>query len=174
MRSRQTENPRSTINLYAQLTPRLAAQPSRFSLPNKFDRDITKKAKLIWDDDLPHKIRGATVNDPELSVTVEEGSQPHRVVLNVPAGYQYKSGARYVTVQTDDAVAPSLKIPVTFARTGRPSVTRSRPRPGIRMTPGKQPAARTPPGASAQEPDKPAKPGVEKPPAEGKKPSGEK
>ena len=164
------ETPRSSIALYANITPRLVAQPSRFTLPSTFNNDMQRSAKLIWDDDQPHKILGATVNDPDLSVAVEEKDGQQHLVLNIPAGYRRKAGARYVTVRTDDPVASNLKVPVTFARRGRPDVSRSRAGTAVRPSRVKRPATPTPPVTAARAPAQAQKPRGTEPPAGEKDP----
>jgi hypothetical protein len=153
--------PQGTVTVYAQIVPRLEVQPKQFSLPGTFPQELQRTANLIWDDGNPSKIIGATVNDPEMSVKVVEEGGRQRLVLSVPEGYQQKTGRRLVTVRTEDADAPTLQVPVTFARsrTGRPAVTRTR------MPRGRTPrgrAAPVRPGTSNAEPPK------EQPPAQGK------
>ena len=164
------EGPRSSISLYAQITPRLVVKPSRFTLPNEFDQGIQRSANLVWDDNKPHPIRDVTVNDPELSVTLDEANGRQRLVLDIPAGYQRKPGARYVMVRTDDKAVPSLKVPVTFARKGRPNVTRTHTKPGAKPAEIKRATPRKPQGTSARRPSPPPKPPAEEKPLEEKKP----
>lgn len=156
-----SEAPQGRVTVYAQIVPRLEAQPRQFSLPSTFPQGLKRTANLIWDDDNPGRIIDATVNDPELSVEVVEQGGRQRLVLSVPEGYRLKPGRRSVTVRTEDADAPTLQVPVRFARSsaGRPSVTRTR-MPLGRGTQGRPASRRS--GTSA------TKPPEQQPPAEGK------
>ena len=146
-----------TVTVYAQIAPRLEAQPKQFSLPGTFPQELQRTANLIWDDDNPAKIIDATINDPELSVEVVEQGGQQRLVLSVPEGYQQKPGRRWVTVRTQDADAPTLQVPVTFARSaaGRPAVTRT----GMPRRHTQERATPVRPGTNAEPPK-------EQPPAE--------
>jgi hypothetical protein len=111
------EAPEETIRVYAQIAPRLRAVPSRFRIPQKVASDLQLKTRLLWSGGDPGKVLEASASDPKISVHVEERNEQQLVVLDIPAGYECPSGVRpTVTVKTDDAEVPTLRIPVDSSR----------------------------------------------------------
>ena len=111
--------PTISIPVYARTAPRVTVVPQRFTIPAKRNSDITSKVYLNWADKGEHKILSAEVNDPELSIKVEEPKNDkgkQMVILTVPLGFQQSKGTRYATIHTDDAKSPKITVPITFSR----------------------------------------------------------
>ena len=108
--------PTASIPVYASLAPRLEAQPRNIRVPGQLKADWQQVVRLVWDDDVPHKIIGATVNDPKLTVEVDDQDGRHQVIVQVPAGYTLPGGRRTVVIKTDDPRAPEVKVPLTVTR----------------------------------------------------------
>jgi hypothetical protein len=107
--------PTLDVPLYAMVRPRVEAVPRRFVVPANRAADWEESARLKWDDGGTHKIVEATVNDPDLKIRVdEEENGNQRVVVMVPTDYKATTTARTVTVKTDDAQTPTLRIPIRF------------------------------------------------------------
>lgn len=122
------EVPTITIPASATQIPRVVAQPRRFSIPAQRDSDFRQAVRLIWDDDAEHKILSVSANDPGLKVSLSEEDGKQEVVLEVSDGYKPRSGARTVTVTTDDTEVPTIRVPVIMARRARTAGARSFPR----------------------------------------------
>lgn len=108
--------PISTITVYGTVAPRVASKPRYFDVPKKRDADWKQSVRLVWDDEGKHRILGATVNDPDLKVWVNEEGDQQQIVLQVPSDYKSASGRRFVTVQTDDTESPTVQVPITIRR----------------------------------------------------------
>jgi hypothetical protein len=110
------EAPTVTVPIHAVMRPRVISDPRRFSFPAKRDGPWQQGVSLVWDDDAPHRILEATVEDPEMTVKVTEVDGKQRVVLQVPPNHIPPRSARSVTVKTDDAEAPLVRIPIIVPR----------------------------------------------------------
>ncbi len=117
------------ITILASATPRphVVASPRRFSVPAKRNPDWRQTVRLQWDDDAPHKILSAASSDPGLKVTVIEEEGQQLIVLEVAENYEPRPGTKAVTIRTDDAEAPTVRVPVYLAR--------KRPSPAARRAP---------------------------------------
>lgn len=122
------EAPIITIPAFATQVPRVVAQPRRFTLPAKLDSDYHQVVRLVWDDDAKHKILSVSANDPGLKVSLTEEDGEQEVVLEISDGYKPRSGARAVTVTTDDAEVPTIRVPIIMAKQTRTAGARSLPR----------------------------------------------
>jgi len=125
------EAPTALVRVYADVAPHLAAKPPFFSVPANRDADWEQSVHLEWDDEGPHKVLGATVEDAELSVRVEEKDGTQLVVLHVPTDYVPRAGRTAVSITTDDAKAPVLTVPINAARLPRPGLRSGSTRPSI-------------------------------------------
>lgn len=108
--------PTATVSVSANVRPRVAAKPTRFSVPKERKSDWEQSVELVWDDGSSHRILEAAINDPALSVRVEEEDGKHRVVLSVPQDFTTKSRSAMVTIRTDDVEAQQVTVPVRFAQ----------------------------------------------------------
>ncbi len=106
------------ISIFASASPRphVVASPSRFTVPAKRKSDWHEVVRLEWDDDAPHKILSARASDPGLKVKVIEKEGRQEVVLEVSENYKPQRGATSVTVTTDDAASPTVRVPVYISR----------------------------------------------------------
>ena len=158
------EAPTVDIPIFAQITPRLSSSPRKLSVPRTRTSDWEGSVRLVWSDTGQEKIISATVNDAELSVEVREGQKQQEVVLKVPADYKPGTYGRQLTIKTEDADAPILRVPIRFTKT-RPDRFSSR-RKGTELRAGRKakagtekPAASKPaPTAAAPTGPAPAKP----------------
>jgi hypothetical protein len=108
--------PTATIPVIASAAPRVTTTPRRFVVPAMREPDWEQSLRLVWDDDLPHRILGAEVNDEGLSVQVRERDGTQEVVLHAPPGHKTRLSSPEVTIKTDDTETPELKVRVTIAR----------------------------------------------------------
>lgn len=152
------QTPSITIPASATPRPHVLAEPRRFTVPADRKADWKQSVHLEWDDDVPHKILGATATQPGLKVTVVEKDGQQEVVLEVPEGFETQPGGNSVTITTDDAAAPTVRVSVFFRRK-----TRS-PRTGRSTSLGNTKATAAKIG-SAKAPPQKATPGLAKPPA---------
>ena len=112
------ESPTVTLRAYASIPARVSAIPKRFMVPGN-RKDVWKAStKLVWDDVVSYKILEASVNDPKLTVRVVEKSGTQRVELEVPKDYDPGATARAVTIKTDDAQMPTIRVPILSASRG--------------------------------------------------------
>ena len=112
------ESPTVTLRAYASIPARVTAMPKRFMVPGD-RKDVWKAStRLVWDDVVSYKILEASVNDPKLTVRVVEKSGTQRVELEVPKDYDPGSTARAVTIKTDDAQMPTIRVPILSASRG--------------------------------------------------------
>ena len=107
------EAPQDTIRVYARVMPRLTVEGYRFRIPANMTSDTDLRLRLKWAGGSPGKVLEVDSSDPQLPAHVEEDRGQQFVVLHVPADYKMPEGQRAtVTLKTDDAQAPTLKIPV--------------------------------------------------------------
>ena len=112
------ESPTVTLRAYASIPARVTAIPRRFTIPGN-RQDVWKAtARLVWDDAVSYKILEASVNDPKLTVRVVEKSGTQRVELEVPKDYDPGTTPRAVTIKTDDAQMPTIRVPILSASRG--------------------------------------------------------
>ena len=110
------ETPTVTLPVYATLIPKVAAQPPRFTIPRKRESKWEQSVRLVWDDDVPHRILSVTVNDADLKVLVSDKDGRQQVVLQVPEDYRIRRSGAIVTVKTDDTDVPTVEVRVRVAR----------------------------------------------------------
>ncbi|MFH0980878.1 MAG: hypothetical protein V2A79_04995 [Planctomycetota bacterium] len=136
------EAPTTTLPVFGSIAPRVSAEPSRVTLPPKLDSDWEQAVHLVWDDDLAHKILGATANDEGLVVRVEEQGDQQQVVLQVPPTYKPRPGVSMVTIKTDDTEMPEVQVPIGPSRPAKPprSATRATKPPRLKGAQTTQPA----------------------------------
>jgi hypothetical protein len=154
--------PLESVVVLASVAPRLQAVPARFTLRPEQKGDLRLVARLAWDDEQPGNATGATVNDPNLVVRIEQQRDQQVVVLNVPTDYNPQPNKNVqVTVKTDDAAVPLLQIPVTAMVTPsggappapaagpkRPGASPAAPRARAPVPPATKPPAPTPAGGA--------------------------
>ena len=112
--------PLEQIRISADVAPRVRTVPPNFTIPQKFPSASDYTADVVWDREGPQKVVGAEVNDPKISVRVEEGEDKQQLVVHVPAGYERgRRQALVVTVRTDDEDVPEFSVPIRFQRPSR-------------------------------------------------------
>ena len=97
-------------------------------MPRRRATDWEQSVTLTWADKKPHKILGATINDPELSAEVLERDGQQEVLLKVPSTLTGGNRRAVLKINTDDELEPSVTVPVRFTnRPARPAnVSRQR------------------------------------------------
>lgn len=123
------ESPTGSVAVYASIKPRVLARPRRISVPASPSAGWERRVSLVWDDKKPHRITGATVDDPRMQVRIHETANRQRVVLRMLDGYQPKPGTRAIMIETDDGEASRVRVPVVVAGAPR-SVRRKGTKPG--------------------------------------------
>lgn len=158
-----TRSPKEQVTLFARITPRLTATPSRLRVPFDPPQDVEVPALLRWSDGPPGNVLEAAVNDPGLRVEVDTQEDKQRIVLHVPAGFKSMQTKRYmVTVKTDDPIVGTLEVPIFASRAPAPTPTVHpvRPPAGTEQAPRPpiQPSAdaERAPGTAQAPADKPA------------------
>ncbi len=117
------EDPTVIIPVYAAVTPRVAARPNRIVVPTRADANWKQAVRLKWDVPEPHKIVSASVTDPSIVARVTGSENSHEVVVALASAEMPTAGNFVLTIVTDDAKMPEIKVPITIGR--------KRSRPGI-------------------------------------------
>jgi hypothetical protein len=107
--------PETTVSVYAEVVPKVEAQPQWFSARLGAAKDLESSVTLQWSDRKLHDIQEVSVDDPDLKVRVETNEESQNVVLTVPAGYQSPARTRTVTIKTGDEEVPILRVPIRFS-----------------------------------------------------------
>ena len=78
------------------------------------DRPGTRVVRFTNYGDTPAKILEATVDDPQVKVTVEEQTAGKRYAVNMemPAGWQPQSDDTKLVLKTDDKEFPTIEVPI--------------------------------------------------------------
>lgn len=119
--------PTATIRVHATIAPRVRTIPRRFTVPGYRKEGWEQSLRLLWDDDAPHRILEATIDDPGLAVKVRKIDGEQRVVLSVLPDLKPPMGSPTVKIKTDDSEAPEVKVRVTVG-------TKPTSHPGKRAT----------------------------------------
>jgi hypothetical protein len=155
------EVPEEKIRVFARVAPRLRTVPSRFTIPRNVKSDLDLRARLIWSGGDPGEVLEVTSSDTNLTAGFEETKGQQTIMLHVPKDYEFPFRSRhFVTVRTDDKVAPLLRIQV-YAAAARPAGLTQKPvKPTLRRLPGPPPGVKPlKPGAKPTfEAVRPAKP----------------
>ncbi len=127
--------PTEGIVVYANVAPRLQAQPQRFTIPADLESNREFRARLVWSGDKPGNISEVVATDPELKARLEDENGKQTIVLEVPAGYSpVRRAGNAVVVKTDDPTARNFRIPMYIMRPGS-----RRSSPAMRRTPHAEP-----------------------------------
>lgn len=102
----------ASIRVFASVKPRVAAQPKTFKIPHDRDPDWEQTLKLTWDDDKPLKISRAKIDNPKLSVRLDEEEGKQVIVVQALPDYTPTPRRQHITLFTDDPGTPELKIAV--------------------------------------------------------------
>ena len=111
--------PTGSVALYANVNPHVATNPVRIAVPGIPTPEWEGQVSLRWDDDKPHQITGASVDDPQMVVRVGEEGGSQRVYLRMAEGYAPPAGTRAVTIETDDKESPRVRVPVVVGSAPR-------------------------------------------------------
>lgn len=117
------EAPIATIPIYAMIVPRVTTSPKRIMMPGKARSNWKQNINVVWSESTPHKILGAKVDDPKLKARVEESKGKQRVILELAGDDWPEPGLRTITIETDDAEAPTVLVPLTVGGKAKSATT---------------------------------------------------
>ncbi|MFQ5491712.1 MAG: DUF1573 domain-containing protein, partial [Phycisphaerae bacterium] len=117
------ESPEILVPVTAYVPARLDLRPASLVLPTRATKEQRRLIKFTNNGVAPVKILSASVDDSALTVEVIERKEgeSYDIKLTIPANYSVSSKQKNITLNTDDAQTPTLKIPIK----GR--VTQTRP-----------------------------------------------
>lgn len=150
------EMPEHSVHVTADVTPRVGALPDRFTIALQRPEARDYPVVVMWEKNASQKAVDAQVDDPQLSVGIEEKQNVQRVVLHVPAGYQRSGADPVVTVRTDDAEVPEFTVPIAFVQAPERTTAKAASRPA--RPPRKQLAKPARPNASPAQPGQAPRP----------------
>ncbi len=133
------EAPETELRINADVVPRVAAVPNRFSIRPGASEKAEHTAMIVWDEGVNHKVTAVSATDPQLGVRIDEtpGGQ-QKLVLTVPAGFVRPKRLPSVTLTTDDDEVKTLVVPIRYAavrKTRGPQPPRGAvPAPSLRST----------------------------------------
>ncbi|MGB2985748.1 MAG: hypothetical protein WBE26_07670 [Phycisphaerae bacterium] len=103
-----------TIRVSGTVVSRLTAVPARFTFPTKRTGEVTRTARLEWDNHKPANILEVTSTMPGAEIHVHKQNRVQILALTVPAGLEPVPGSYAVTIKTDDPDVPTFSIPIRF------------------------------------------------------------
>lgn len=178
-----SESPEDKIRYYAQMAVRLRAAPNRIAVPPTPESDLNMRTRLLWSGGTPGKVTEVSVTDPQIKAQLIEERNQQFVDVIIPKGYQCSPRGSWVTVQTDDASAPELRIQLypsqaqavstPTTRTQRPGGVGNQPTLRPRPSLGAK-ESQTPPGKTVPAAEQPTETVKEKPAETSDKPAAEK
>ena len=131
------QQPTIEIPVTAYVPPRLDLRPAALVLPTKLRKEQSRLIRFTNSGATPVKILSAEVGDDRLEVEIVERNpgKSYDVKLLIPAGFQPppKGKEIFLTLATDDAESPELKVPISARAT--------RERPAARLVGKTAPAA---------------------------------
>jgi len=106
------------VPVSAYVPPRLDVRPEKMILGPATDTQLIRPIRFINNGTTLVKVLSADINDERLQAQLVERvvGKNYEIKLTIPAGYAPPAGGRVLTLRTDDAERPEIKIPVT----GRP------------------------------------------------------
>jgi hypothetical protein len=107
------EAPAASVRVYANVTPRVTAQPKTVRIPKEREPDWQQTVRLLWDDAAPARLREATIDNPKLTVRVKEDKDQQVLVLGALPDYVVRSRRQNITLVTDDPETPEVKLPIS-------------------------------------------------------------
>lgn len=125
------------ISVYANITPLIAANPKRLTIPQESPTPVEREVRVRRTDNKPVRIERVSINRPELTATLEERHGEQVVVVRAPAGFE--AGKRVVSnldIFTDCKEFPKLTVSIfsppqrvqnRAAQRARPGITPRRP-----------------------------------------------
>ena len=111
---------RMTVPIFARMLPRVEAVPMRLYLSPKPGSVTSSVIRFQWHDGPPGRLLEATCDDPGLTVTVQDAAGGQQVYVQVPPGHQPARKGSAVTIQTDDPLAPTVHVPISYRRGAKP------------------------------------------------------
>jgi hypothetical protein len=106
--------PAASVRVFATVTPRISLQPRRVSIAADRDPAWKQTFRLMWDDDAPAKVLEVKIDNPYLTLTVQEVDGRQQFLLGALPDYTVRTRKHTVTVVTDDPEIPEVKISLTI------------------------------------------------------------
>lgn len=113
------EAPTASVRVYASVSPRVTAHPQIVRIPEDREPDWEQTVNLIWDNGKPAKISSATIDNPKLSLKLEEVGGKQLLTLHPADGWTPRPRRHYVTLVTDDPKTPRIRMPLTVTVQGK-------------------------------------------------------
>ncbi len=105
-----------TMNYYVMATvpPRLSTRPGYIMVPVNRNEEITRKARIHWEDNKPAKVTEINSSIPGAKVEIEDDIHGQLVSLTVPPGTDRPRGRQFVTITIDEGDSSVIQVPVVF------------------------------------------------------------
>jgi len=109
------EQPKVDLMVSAYIPPRLEVRPEQIVLSSPPTSDLVRPIRLVNNGESPVKVVSAEADDEDLQVsfTEQEPGKTYEVKVTVPAGYEATEQSKQITLKTDDAEYPEIKIPLS-------------------------------------------------------------
>ncbi len=113
--------PTLRIRVFAYVPPRLEVMPTIIALEEdklrNSPRGLTKVVLYSNNGDKPVHLKGAMVDDPDINISISEilAGKSYRIVVQVPPDYKLPPQGAHLTLQTDDSVFASVRVPIRMA-----------------------------------------------------------
>jgi hypothetical protein len=156
LRTGVSEQETVDVNVYGTVTPRLAARPPTVVIPSGADTTWEQAIEVEWADGTNgYKIVNASVNHPNLAVSVDAQAPRPRILLKLAHALEGSLPVdTQIMVTTDDPHGGEIAIPVRHRKPVRPPAA-----PGVPAVP---PATGSP-NSLRRKPDPPAAAGEANP-----------
>jgi len=104
------------IRAHLHVPERLEIVPRQLVVPAGSTAERPRALKLTNWGDAPVRVLGASVDDPAVSVGVTaRDDRTWSIAVDFPSGYRVPAEGRTLTIRTDDAAMPTLRVPVRSA-----------------------------------------------------------
>ncbi|MCH8253132.1 MAG: redoxin domain-containing protein, partial [Planctomycetes bacterium] len=122
------EQPELNITVAGIVPERIEVKPSPLII-SKTTRRIPRQIQVTNYGDTPVKILDATIDEPGITLVVEEreAGKSYRIKVNLPQGYTPPAAGRTIVLKTDDPEKPEIRIAVKAPRARTPKKTVRRP-----------------------------------------------
>ena len=107
------------VPVSAYVPPRLSIRPEQVILGSLPKSEWIRPIRFTNNGSTPVKVLSAEVDDEQLKVELVEGEagKAYEVRLTIPVGYAPPEQGRVVTLRTDDAERPEIRVPVKARKT---------------------------------------------------------
>jgi hypothetical protein len=108
------EAPTMTYFITATVPPRLTTRPGYIMMPLNRTEEVTRQARIHWEDNKPAKVTELSSTIPGAKVEIEDDIHGQLVKLTVPPGNDRPKGRQFVTIKIDEGKASEVQVPVVF------------------------------------------------------------